>query len=159
MASRDGSVQGTDSGGNSGEDSPAPNSADLQELTGGRHPDLFCEEEEVLSSIRRLHCLDTAALAALTVGSAQVLSSKLALWGYPRDVPGPSLQSEVGSLALLDGAYKDLLGALTPAITRLLAVEYLISRRAAGINSDFLGARALLNEAPVRVLPPDMHAR
>ena len=35
----------------------------------------------------------------------------------------------------------------------------LISRRAAGINSDFLSARALLNEAPVRVLPHDMHAR
>ena len=139
----------------SGDDSPPPSRAELRGLSAGRHPDLFPEEQEVLRAIGRLHCFDTIDLAAHAVGSAQMLSAKLATWSYPRDVPGVSLRSEVQSLSILDEAYKQVLAVLTPAITRLLAVEYLVMRRAVALNSEFHAASDLFTEQRAQsVLPP-----
>ena len=138
-----------------GADSPPPSREELQGLSAGRHPDLFPEEQEVLLAIGRLHSFDTAALAANAVGSAQVLSAQLAMWGYPRDVPGPSLRSAVRSLSALDVAYKQMLAVLTPAITRLLAVEYLVMRRAVALNSEFHAASDQFADQRARSsLPP-----
>jgi len=138
-----------------GDDSPPPSREELRGLSAGRHPDLFPEEQELLRAIGRLHCFDTAVLAVNAVGSAQVLSAQLAMWGYPRDVPSPTLRSEVRSLSRLDEAYKSMLAVLTPAITRLLAVEYLIMRRAVALNSEFHAASEQLSEQRAQSsLPP-----
>lgn len=138
--------------------SPPPGRAELQGLHGGRHPELSLEDGEVSRLVRHLHALDTATLAVHAVGASQVLSSRLALWECSRGVPAWTLESEVAVLADDDRAHKVLLGVLTPAITRLLAVEYLLMRRSIAVNSDYLAARDFIDsvraEAPTRPLSP-----
>jgi hypothetical protein len=138
--------------------SPPPGRAELQGLQGGRHPELSLESDEVCRLIRHLHAFDTATLALHAVGASQVLGARLASWECSRSVPAPNLESEVAVLADDDRAHKVLLGVVTPAITRLLAVEYLLMRRSIAVNSDYLAARLLFDNvlagAPVRPLSP-----
>ena len=139
-------------------DSPPPGRAELQGLQGGRHPELSLESDEVSRLIRHLHAFDTATLAVHAVGASQVLGARLASWECSRSVPAPTLESEVAVLADDDRAHKVLLGVVTPAITRLLAVEYLLMRRSVTVNSDYIAARLLFDNvlagAPVRPLSP-----
>ena len=127
-----------------GLDSPPPSHSELQRLQAGRHPDLSLEKAEVISCISQLHSFDTTALAVHAVGAAHVVSARLAAWGYPDGV-ATTLE---GKITALDGAYHGLLGVLTPAITRLLAIEYLIMRRLVQMNSDYNSARKKSRSSP-----------
>lgn len=131
------------------EDVPPPDRTELQGMHAGRHPDLFSEEEEVQRCVRNSHPFSTEALVVNVVGAAQTVSARLALWGYPDAGVPSTLEAEVADLAGVDGAYRRLLAVITPAITRLLAAEFLIMRRATDVNSEYLTARALLQQRDI----------
>ena len=128
-----------------GSDSPPPSQAELQGMQAGRHPDLSLEKAEVICCIGQLHSFDTTALTVHAVGAAHIVSARLAAWGYPDGVASASLE---GKVTALDDAYHGLLGVLTPAITRLLAVEFLIMRRLVQMNSDCSSARKKSRTSP-----------